>query len=490
MFPRLIGTGIPAIAAVLGVTLCALWVRGYIVASPLPERDPGFTRPLPTAKKTTALPTNTALPATSSVVRPIPPVSSPVTTVTTPASAVTALPGSWPGFRGINHDNVCAENVPLLRGWDASGPRRLWSVEVGEGYAGVAVRNGRVYLLDYDQAAQADTLRCFSLADGTELWRNAYTVEVKRNHGMTRTVPAVTDDAVVTLGPKCHVLCTDAKTGKTRWQIDLVREYGTVVPEWYAGQCPLIDGDRVVLAPGGSALMLSVDLASGKVRWKAPNPAKWQMTHSSILPVTLEGEKMYVYCGSGGVAGISAKDGRILWQTTDWKIDTATVPTPVPVGEGRLFLTGGYDSGSMMLQIKKQGSAFQAQTLFRIPSTTFGSDQQTPIFYQGNIYGVTSGGQMVCLDLQGQPKWTSSPANRFGLGPYLIADGLLFALNDRGLLTVAEATPTAFRPLAKAQILDGHECWGPLALAGGRLIARDFTHLVCLDVARSGAPGR
>ena len=82
---------------------------------------------------------------------------------------------------------------------------------------------------------------------------------VKRNHGMSRTVPAVTDKLVVAMGPKCHVVCLDAVTGELRWGLDLVRQYGATVPPWYAGQCPLIDNGAVILAPGGKdALLLAV----------------------------------------------------------------------------------------------------------------------------------------------------------------------------------------------------------------------------------------
>ena len=151
------------------------------------------------------------------------------------------------------------------------------------------MRAGRAYVLDYDQTARRDVLRCLSLADGQEIWNRSYPIEVKRNHGMSRTVPTVTDKYVVTLGPKCQVLCVDAQSGDYRWGIDLVREYHAKVPAWYAGQCPLIDGDKVILAPGGDALLIAVDCATGKVLWKTPNPHGWNMTHSSIIPITFHG---------------------------------------------------------------------------------------------------------------------------------------------------------------------------------------------------------
>ena len=395
------------------------------------------------------------------------------------------LPGTWPGFRGSNRDDVGTETPPLAVNWPASGPRELWSVELGEGYAGSAVLNGCVYLLDYDQQLKQDALRCLSLADGKELWRFAYPVLVKRNHGMSRTVPAVTSECVVSLGPKGHVACCDAMTGELRWALDLVRDFGATIPQWYAGQCPLIDNGAVILAPGGkNALLVAVDLATGKTRWQTSNPNDWKMTHSSVMPMQFAGRRMYVYCASGGVAGISADDGAILWQTSDWKISIATVPSPVILDGGRIFLTGGYDAGSLMLQLEKTETRFVAKKLFRLNARTFGATQHAPVRFGPHLYGTRADGKFVCLDLNGHVVWTSEAGEPFGLGSFLLADGKIFALNDSGLLRLIEATPAGYRVLAQAQVLKGRESWAPMALAGGRLLARDFTRLVCLDVRR------
>jgi len=91
-------------------------------------------------------------------------------------------------------------------------------------------------------------------------------------------------------------------------------------------------------------------------------------------------------------------------------------------------------------------------------------------------------GEFVCLDLTGQTRWSSGSKHRFGLGPFVVADGLVFALNDTGKLSLMEGTPGAFRLLAQAQILEGQDAWGPMALAGSRLLLRDLTRLVCLEV--------
>jgi outer membrane protein assembly factor BamB len=107
--------------------------------------------------------------------------------------------GSWPAFRGKDRDDIDRMNKGLSETWPESGPPILWSIDLGEGHAGPAVNNGKVYLLDYDEARKSDSLRCLSLADGKEIWRRWYTVPMKRNHGLSRTVPAVTDKYAVTI---------------------------------------------------------------------------------------------------------------------------------------------------------------------------------------------------------------------------------------------------------------------------------------------------
>ncbi len=396
------------------------------------------------------------------------------------------LPGAWPRFRGVNFDAISSEDVKLAKTWPSEGPTVLWSIDLGEGFAGAVVLAGRVYIIDYDQEKQADAIRCLSLDDGAEIWRYSYPVKVKRNHGMSRTVPAVTEKYVVTIGPKCHVTCLNSQTGEFHWMLDLVGDFGAIVPEWYAGQCPLIEDEKAIIAPGGSALMMAVDCDTGDIIWRTPNPNGWKMTHSSIVPTEFMDTRMYVYCAGGGVVGVSAEDGSILWEYLDWKIRIANVPSPLVVGLGRIFLSGGYNAGSMMLQLTQENGGITAQQLFRLETDVFGSDQHTPIFYDGHIYGVRPDKQLVCLDLDGKIVWSSSNTIHFGprgLGPYSIADGLIFILDDNGTLTLVEATPTGYNQLAQAKVLDGPDAWAPMAFASGRLIIRDMNRMVCLDIA-------
>ena len=398
---------------------------------------------------------------------------------------------TWPRFRGSNHDNTNSEAVALVSSLDDVAGRILWEFTAGEGHAGAAVANGRIYLLDYDEERQGDALRCLSLDDGRELWRRWYRVPVKRNHGISRTIPAVTERYLVSIGPECHVMCVDAISGDLLWGIDLVADAGAVTPLWYTGQCPLIDGDIAVIAVGGEDLLIGVDCATGEIVWRVPNPDGIEMSHSSVMMMDIHGRRTYVYCGIGGIVGVSAErsdTGRLLWRTTDYDA-RVIAPSPVYMGEGRILATAGYGAGSIYLQVERMDENWSVETIRRNrPNEGFACEQQTPIVIDGLVYGIMpkDGGalrnQFVCFDRNGDLVWSSGETRRFGLGPYMVADGMFLILDDDGTLHLAEAVSTEFRPISSGGILSGLDAWAPMALVEGRLIARDSRRVVCVDL--------
>lgn len=412
-------------------------------------------------------------------------------------SSVEKTGTSWPRFRGRDFDNINKEPIKLIDSWGGKGPDILWKVELGEGHAAPAVYNGRVYVLDYDEKKREDALRCFSLTTGEELWRRAYGVRLKRNHGLSRTIPAVTDRYVVTIGPKCQVMCCDRINGDFLWGVDLVKEYGTEVPFWYTGQCPLIDNDTAIIAVGGRSLFIAVDCKTGKKVWETPNPRKWKMSHASVMPMTLNGKRSYVYFAVGGICGISASApdrGAILWESTEFS-PSVIAPSPVIFGNGYIFITAGYGAGSALLQVKSAGNSgpgrFAVSVLQKYrPSEGLASEQQTPVYLNGYLYGILpkDAGNLrnqfvVVKATECRNIITSSgKSDRYGLGPFIFADGKFFILNDDGEMTIATATPKEFKVLDRARIIDGQDSWGPVALTGGYMLIRDSKTMVCLNM--------
>jgi outer membrane protein assembly factor BamB len=214
------------------------------------------------------------------------------------------------------------------------------------------------------------------------------------------------------------------------------------------------------------------------------------MSHASIVPVEVQGVRMYVYCAIGGMVGVAAEGpqrGALLWRTTEWS-HSVLAPSPVPLDGNRVLVTAGYGAGSMVFEITRQGEAFRAAPVLSFERGEFACEQQTPVLYEGSLYTVLPNDagafrqQAVCMTPGGEIRWRSGKEDRFGLGPFMVADGKLLLLDDSGMLTMAVASPGGYERLARAQVLDGRDAWAPMAMVDGRLLLRDSKRMVCMDL--------
>ena len=412
------------------------------------------------------------------------------------ASGETSSTYNWPRFRGAEFDNIVKDPTPLADSWPAGGPPIVWQHYLGEGHAAPAILNGKVYLLDYDEEEKADVLRCYSLATGTELWKRWYHVPLKRNHGLSRTIPAVTEKYLVTIGPRSHVMCVNPENGDLLWTLDMEKEFGTESPFWYTGQCPLIHNDVAILAPGGRALLIGVDCATGEVLWETPNPQNIKMSHSSVLPFTMLGEEMFIYNGIGGIAGVRASGpeaGKLLWVNTEWS-PSVVAPSPLKLSDSELLVLAGYGFGGGRLTLRKTGDTYTATlTSKHNPREGISSEQQTPILIGNHIWSILPKdaailrNQLACYNINdlNNPVWISDREMRFGLGPYIIADNKMYILTDEGELFMFSFGGTSVSLLARHHIIpDGVDAWGPFAMADGFMILRDSHNVLCIDLRK------
>ncbi|HXN44990.1 MAG TPA: PQQ-binding-like beta-propeller repeat protein [Bryobacteraceae bacterium] len=355
---------------------------------------------------------------------------------------------------------------------------------VAQGYAAAAIVAGHVYHHDYDEKKAEWCVNCRALADGKLIWQFREAREIRPNHAITRTVPCVDGRFVVSLDPKAVLHCLDARTGKQLWRKSLVTEYKAAIPPWYNGQNPLIEEDRIIIATGGDAILVALDKATGKEIWRTPNPGKLQMSHCSVMPAVLGGVRQYLYGTLNGPLGVSVKDGKLLWQFQR-KFNVAVAPSPIAVDLERVFMTGSYDAGCVMVRVRRTGDAFKAEAAFDMKNNEWNSEVHTPVVYKGHMFaiGKKKRGLFTCLDFDGNQVWTSEGKSSFGLGSFLLADGMFFALDgDSGKLRLIEASTAGYNELASAQVLAGQEVWAPMALSGGKLVLRDLTKMVCVDV--------
>jgi outer membrane protein assembly factor BamB len=403
-----------------------------------------------------------------------------------------SLTGKWTCFRGEDYTNIVHVSEKIETS-EKDYPI-IWNVETGEGHASPVIYNGLVYFLDYDEKLSSDALRCFSLESGKELWRRWYRVPMKRNHGFSRTAPVINENYIITLGPQGHVMCCDPVSGDLKWTLDLQKEFKTEIPFWYAGQCPRVEDNTLILAPSGEEVLLAgIDCDSGTVVWQTPNTLNYKMSHSSVMPMTIGGKKMYIYAGVGGVCGISAEKndaGALLWNTEKWN-PSVIAPSPLQLSANSVFLVAGYGAGGAVLQIHHSGGKWNANIVEQYkPSEGMSSEQQTPILYNNMVITVLpkDGGSMrerlVCYAPSNlhTPIWTSGADERFGLGPYAVINNMLFAFKDNGELYIYEIKSQGMELVKKQQILDGVDAWGPMAYADGRLLLRDAHNVYCLKI--------
>lgn len=405
------------------------------------------------------------------------------------------LAGSWLGFRGNRRDNIVHDRFTRLTTWPESGPKILWQIELGDGHAMPAIANGCAYILDYDEGRSGDILKCLNADTGALRWEHLYRVKTKRNHGISRTVVATDTQSVVAIGPQCHVISLVASNGAYRWGFDMVTRYGTKVPLWYTGQCPLMDNGLVILAPAGTnVVMTGLDPVTGETVFETPSPGGLAMSHSSIIIMTVDGVRQYVYAALGGIIGVAADGearGTLLWKTTAFT-PSVFAPSPVPLPDGRIFITAGYGSGSAMFRVSKDvDQTWKAELLYKKDKKAFACEQQTPILLDGLLYSVipNDGGgdrqQLACMTPDGERLWTSGKDDLFGLGPFLAtSDGFMYLLDDTGTLTLATIGKGGYKRLARYELMGkkGRDAWGPLVLVQDRLFVRDSTRLYCLNV--------
>lgn len=399
----------------------------------------------------------------------------------------------WPGFRGgVSNLVKSADELDF----DLENAAVKWRIPLGEGYAAPVIWKNKIYVLDYDEKEEADSLRCFSLSDARELWSRSYKVKIRRNHGKSRSIPAIAENTVVSIGPMGQVMCVDAESGDLLWAKDLVLDYGSEIPQWYSGQCPIIvDGEAIIAVAGKDVLMMGLDLRTGAVKWSVPNTGGVKLSHSSVMEFELLGSRQFVYCAIGGIFGVASsgeEKGKLLWSNSKWK-PNVFAPSPVKITDNKVFLTAGYGAGGAILELSKDSVNWSSQIVKSWKAKTgVACEQQTPLVSDGKLFSILpkdAGGMnslMVACDVSNDCEIvaTSPRETRFGIGPYILINGKIFVLDDNGKLYVLNFDGKDFSIESGKKILSGGDSWGPMAFSGGLLLLRDSVELACLDLRK------
>ncbi len=392
--------------------------------------------------------------------------------------------GDWPQFEGPSRTGLASGETHLARSWPTGGPTVLWTVNLGEGFGGPAIVDGQVFVLDR-QGNEKDVLRVFDLASGKELWSTGYEAAGKLDYNGSRSTPTVDIQHVYTVGPFGQVTCFDRKTHQIIWQ-ETLAQLGGKRPNWGISQSPLLVGDHLIVAPQGpEAGLAALDKNTGKVIWKSPGIGK--PGYVSPILTEVDGKRQVVMVTTDRVVGVDPATGQILWTYGGFHC-SIPIPAPTPLGDGKFFLTAGYNTGSMVFQVTPAGGqnrGYQVQELAKNKKT--GSQVHPAILYRGYLYlGCRTNNfehGLTCLDQQAQVKWQTDHNPAFDRGGYLLADGLLYVVGGQtGDLVLVDPQPTGYKELGRVHLLSGKNIWGPLAISGGKLIIRDQKQMKCVEV--------
>jgi len=407
----------------------------------------------------------------------------------------------WPQYLGPDRNSVSTQKN-ILRTWPPQGPEVLWTADVGIGFGGPVVKDGKVYLLDRDDKV-GDNLRCFDLSSGKELWKFGYEAPGSVMFPGSRSVPTLDGNRIYSCGPNGDLYCIDINTHKPIWNKNVWTDFGGgKIPTWAITQCPLVYGDLLIVASQApQAGVVAYEKLTGKVKWTTPSLGPVGYVSPEIVKIGGGNHVVMITAASGRgesasggkVVGIDPLTGKILWEYTNWQC-SIPVPAAVDAGEGRVLITGGYEAGAAMIKVvKKTDGTYNVTELYK--NKDFGAHTKPPVLYKGYFYAQYSTNErkdgMVCMSMDGELMWKTRRAPLFDKGSFILADGLLLGSDGSSKLYLIEPDPSAFKPVATAELLKATgdqrfptQNWAPLALSNGKLLIRDQSRLMCVKVAQ------
>ncbi len=405
----------------------------------------------------------------------------------------------WPQFLGPDRNSTSPQKG-ILRSWPETGPEVLWTVNVGPGYGGPIIKDGKVYILDRDDAV-GDIMRCFDFSNGKELSRYSYDAPGTFQYPGSRSVPAIDGNRVYSCGPYGDLYCIDINTHKPVWKKNIMRDFGgTKIPVWAITQCPLIYGNLLIISYSKDpyAGLVAYNKISGDIVWKTE--AIGNETYASPTVAKIAGEDHIVMVFSstntymhrdintspGRIIGLKPQTGKILWEYNNWENAIQVAPA-LDAGEDRIIVVGGYEHGVVMIKIdKKSDGSYGVTELYK--HNDFGDHTKPPILHKGYFYAQFSTNSkrdgLCCMSMDGKVMWKTMRSPLFDKGSMILADGLILATDGRKTLYLIQPDSSGFKPLTSAEILGDGQNWSPMALADGKLLIRDQSRLMCLKVAK------
>lgn len=377
----------------------------------------------------------------------------------------------WPHWRGPNYDGIVRERFST--DWPANGLKQVWSAKIGIGFSSMSIADGRLFSMGWSD--DQETVFCFDPLTGEEKWKHTYPGKKLDNlhDGGPGATPTIDGDVVYTVGREGQLFCLKADSGEKVWEKRLGDESGVDVPEWGFTSSPLIEGELLIVDAGRT---LAFNKKTGEKIWQSE---VFRPGYGTAVAFDRNGERLIAMLNNDCLLILTAKEGKAV-ASYPWESSYSTTATTPIIDGDTIFVSSGYGRGGALL--KWMGDGLDAVYDNKVMANHFNNS----VLHEGHLYGISGNthnarnGTIVCMDhATGEKKWSH---RGYGVGSILIADGKCLVLSDDGQLVACEASPSEYKELAKAKILDGL-CWTIPVLAGGHVYARNSAgDLVCVKL--------
>jgi outer membrane protein assembly factor BamB len=386
--------------------------------------------------------------------------------------------GDWPQWRGPNRDDVSKE-TGLLKKWPAGGPKRVWvNEDAGLGYSGFSVVGGKLYTMGLYDAEEK--VICLDTATGKKVWESPVGAIYKNGWGDgPRTTPTVAGGMVYAIGGNGDLVCVNAESGKQVWTVSLTKDLGGQLQGWGYTESPLVDGDLVIVTPGGrKGALAALNAKTGKVEWQTSDVAE-NAQYASVIPIDHGGQRQYVQLLMKSILGVSQK-GKVLWKS-DFPGATAVIPTPI-FNDGQVYVAAGYGVGCKA--VKLDGSSVTDV----YSNTNMVNHHGGVVLIDGLLYGHSDKGGWTCQDFKtGEIVWQD---RGIGKGAVTSADGMLYCLSeDTGTVALVEVSKKGWEEKSSfkleatsSQRNPKGKIWTHPVISNGKLYLRDQEFISCYDV--------
>ena len=395
------------------------------------------------------------------------------------AFGVRAIADDWPQFLGPTRTGVYS-GPALSETWGPAGPRVVWRRQIGQGLSGPVVAQNRVIL--HHRVANREIVEAMEAASGKTIWQYAYPTSYRDDFGFDegpRAVPVVANGVVYTFGAEGQLHAVDLASGTKIWSEDTMRRFA--VPKGFFGAAgsPIVEDGRVIANIGGAhAGIVAFDAKTGKVLWTATDDAAG---YSSGISATIAGRRSAIFLTRNGLVGLDPATGQVQFQRPRRARQAASVNAATPIVNGDLiFLSAEYGPGAGVLRVA-------GSTLTDVWSSdeALSNHYATSMLLNGILYGFHGrqefGQSFRAVEFQtGKVRWSE---DGFGAGSVTLVGDRLLILREKGEMVLAAATPEAFKPLARAQVLAPTVRAYP-AIADAMVYVRNDATLVCLDLRK------